>query len=133
LERISVDQLRAQGGWENLLKDVLRPSKYRNNKSAWKGLFRGRDQEIKFDSQKEMNRFLELKRDPSISELSLQERFILTHKSHLEKASYYVADFVYKRDGKWYVEDVKGMKTDTYILKRKMFKMKYPTMIFIES
>ena len=38
----------------------------------------------------------------------------------LERAVTYVADFVYEKNGKTVVEDVKGMKTKDYILKRKM-------------
>ena len=39
----------------------------------------------------------------------------------VEKAVKYYADFVYKdSDGKYVVEDVKGVKTKDYVLKRKM-------------
>lgn len=39
----------------------------------------------------------------------------------LEKQCIYVADFVYKdSDGNMVVEDTKGVKTDVYIIKRKM-------------
>lgn len=38
----------------------------------------------------------------------------------LERAVTYVADFVYEKNGETVVEDVKGMKTKDYILKRKM-------------
>jgi hypothetical protein len=38
----------------------------------------------------------------------------------LERAATYVADFTYERGGEPVVEDVKGMKTSTYRLKRKL-------------
>lgn len=39
----------------------------------------------------------------------------------IERAVYYVADFVYvNRDGDTIVEDVKGMRTPEYIIKRKL-------------
>lgn len=38
----------------------------------------------------------------------------------VEKSVKYVADFVYKENGKYIVEDTKGFKTKDYILKRKM-------------
>ena len=49
------------------------------------------------------------------------------------RAITYVADFVYERDGVTYVQDSKGMRTDVYKMKRKMFEYKYPEYIFIES
>ena len=38
----------------------------------------------------------------------------------IEKAVTYVADFVYKRDGKIVVEDTKGFRTKDYVIKRKL-------------
>ena len=43
----------------------------------------------------------------------------------LEKACVYVADFVYKQDGKQVVEDTKGVRTEAYIIKRKMMLWVY--------
>lgn len=42
--------------------------------------------------------------------------------------------FVYTRtaDGKTVVEDVKGMKTKEYIIKRKLFRLMYPEYEFCE-
>lgn len=84
---------------------------------------------IRFDSLKESNRYFELKtleRLGVISDLKLQVPFLLipTIKNSdgkvLEKAVYYKADFVYKKSNKTVVEDVKGIKTKEYILKRKL-------------
>ena len=38
----------------------------------------------------------------------------------VEKECSYIADHVYKQDGKTIVEDTKGVRTETYIIKRKM-------------
>ena len=38
----------------------------------------------------------------------------------------YIADFVYFKDGKRVVEDVKGVKTDVYRLKKKLVEALYP-------
>ena len=44
----------------------------------------------------------------------------------LERKVSYIADFVYETaDGEMVVEDVKGMKTKEYILKRKMLLYRY--------
>lgn len=40
-----------------------------------------------------------------------------------ERPCRYIADFVYIQDGKEIVEDSKGMRTDTYIVKRKLMLM----------
>jgi hypothetical protein len=37
-----------------------------------------------------------------------------------ERAVHYIADFVYEKDGKTVVEDVKGMKLPEYVIKRKL-------------
>ena len=38
----------------------------------------------------------------------------------------YIADFVYEQGGKIIVEDVKGMQTKEFKLKRKMFEYQFP-------
>lgn len=38
----------------------------------------------------------------------------------LEKSCSYIADFVYIQDGRQVVEDTKGVRTDDYIIKRKL-------------
>lgn len=38
----------------------------------------------------------------------------------LEQSCVYIADFVYKQDGRQVVEDTKGVKTADYIIKRKL-------------
>ena len=91
---------------------------------------------IKFDSKKEMNRYCELRlleKAKVISDLQLQVSFELIPKQKDERAITYKADFVYKENGILTVEDVKGIKTKDYILKRKMFKYFYPKYKFIET
>ena len=91
-----------------------------------------------FDSKKEANRWAELKllqRAGKITDLNRQVRFELVpsqydDKKHLlERPVAYVADFVYKEDGKLVVEDTKGMKTDAYIIKRKLMLERYKVRI----
>ena len=113
-------------------------SKYRNQKTVWTGQFRGRDQLITFDSKKEQYRFNELlimQKVGQISDLILQERFPIIDQSNDERGTVYVADFVYRnrKTDEWIVEDVKGKKTDVYKLKKKLFKLKYPTLTFLET
>lgn len=85
---------------------------------------------ITFDSKKEAMRYKELKelqRVGKIDRLELQPRFELQesfkHKGKPIRKIEYVADFKYLDIalGKWVVEDVKGMKTDVYKLKKKLF------------
>lgn len=87
---------------------------------------------INFDSGLEAARYRVLKmleRVKDISDLELQPKFELVgsykYKGKTVRAINYIADFKYKRDGKIIVEDVKGMRTQAYILKSKMFIKKY--------
>lgn len=92
-----------------------------------------------FDSRKEYRRFCELsllQRAGTITELSRQVEFELIPAQRepdtvgvrggikkgktIELAVKYVADFVYKENGKTVVEDTKGFKTKDYIIKRKL-------------
>lgn len=87
---------------------------------------------ITFDSRKEADRYLVLKgmeEDGSIEDLRRQVRYELVPAFDVDGRHYrpvfYVADFVYVEDGKTVVEDVKGMKTDAYRLKSKLFARRY--------
>ena len=95
----------------------LKESKYHNKKVTVDG--------ITFDSIKEAERWKTLRlmeRAGEIVGLNRQVKIELVPKSNLFRAVYYVADFVYfdKRKGKTVYEDVKGMKTDVYKLKKKL-------------
>ena len=102
-------------------------SKYNNVKTVVDG--------ITFDSQKEAKRYNDLKilqRLGHIRNLVLQPRYELQPSFKKGKTYYrkieYVADFQYfdTHLNKIVVEDVKGMKTDVYKLKKKMFEYQYP-------
>lgn len=97
--------------------EVIQPkktSKYKNLK-CWVG---GK----KFDSKKEGRRFIELclLRDAGdITLLRTQVVFWIIIKGH--KVCSYKADFVYyNRSGNMIVEDVKGIRTPLYKLKKKL-------------
>lgn len=86
-----------------------------------------------FDSVQESRRYKELKlllREGEISNLELQPRFLLQDSFKKNGKTFrkieYVADFQYIEDGKTIVEDVKGMQTDVFKLKHKIFEKKYP-------
>lgn len=85
---------------------------------------------ITFDSKKEAARYIQLKileRAGKISELTLQPRFDLVVNG--VKCGFYKADFEYTNIEKGtiahIVEDVKGMKTPVYNLKKKLIKAIY--------
>lgn len=87
---------------------------------------------ITFDSRREADRYLVLKRmeeDGVIEALRRQVRYELVPAFDVDgrhyRPVYYVADFVYVEDGKEVVEDVKGMRTDVYRLKSKLFARRY--------
>lgn len=99
-------------------------TKYRAKKTVIDG--------IKFDSKKEAKRYIalrELEKKGNIEKLMLQPRFLLQEGFRKNGKAYrkieYVADFMYEQDGKLIVEDVKGIKTDVYKLKQKLFEKRY--------
>ena len=86
---------------------------------------------IKFDSKKEAKRYSQLKlmeRSGAITELSLQPRFDLIING--KKCGFYKADFKYIENEKEVIEDVKGMLTPVYKLKKKLVKAIYNIDIF---
>ncbi len=92
---------------------MLKKAKYRNKKVEIDG--------ITFDSLKEGHRYNQLKllqRGGVISDLQLQVRF--DFELNGVKMGFYKADFGYIEEGKRVIEDVKGMKTPVYNLKKKM-------------
>lgn len=87
---------------------------------------------LKFDSKKEANRYLELRSmldNGEISELELQVPFVLIPAFNLGKKKYrqmcYIADFVYMKDGQQVVEDTKGYRTEVYKIKKKLMAYLY--------
>lgn len=90
---------------------------------------------IRFDSKKEAERYQQLmllQKAGKIAGLKLQEEFVLQNAfttvwGERIRAITYRADFTYTQDGVRYVEDVKGMKTPVYQLKKKWMAAKgYP-------
>lgn len=105
-------------------------NKYRNKKTVYNG--------IKFDSKREENRYKELKlleQGKYITHLKLQPKFELQAKYTNNKGEHirainYKADFKYIEHGQVVVEDVKGMETKEFKIKKKMFEFKYPDIDF---
>lgn len=89
----------------------------------------------RFDSELEAKRYCQLKllqRAKQISNLRLQVPFLLQEgfkkngKTH--RKIEYIADFVYEENGQTVVEDTKGIKTETFKIKQKLFEYKYPNL-----
>ena len=87
---------------------------------------------ITFDSKREADRYLVLKsmeEDGAIEDLRRQVRYELIPAFDVDgrhyRPVYYVADFVYREGDREVVEDVKGMRTDVYRLKSKLFAYRY--------
>jgi hypothetical protein len=82
---------------------------------------------VVFASVKESRRYSELKlleRAGAIRQLELQPKFVLTVDG--TKVCTYLGDFAYFENNARVVEDVKGMKTPVYRLKRKLLLALYP-------
>ena len=102
--------------------------KYNNKKTK----IRINNELITFDSKAESTRAVELallQRAGEIyalefqPEYELQEGFRRNGKAH--RAIKYIADFRYMENDELIVEDVKGIKTPAYQLKKKMFLKKH--------
>lgn len=100
----------------------MRRNKYRAVKTYVDG--------IRFDSMKEARRYQELQlmeRAGAIEDLELQPKFLLQESFRLDGKTHrkieYIADFKYwdVEKGSWVVEDVKGVKTEVYKIKKKLF------------
>lgn len=113
-------------------------SKYRAQKTVVDG--------IVFDSKKEAKRYGELKlleKAGEITDLATQwplelQAAFTDNQGNKQRAINYVADFWYfdKKKKKWIIEDVKGVRTTAYIMKRKMvlyFFQNDPSTIFLET
>lgn len=84
--------------------------------------------DVKFDSKKEAKRYTQLKqmeRAGLIENLQLQVPFVLVDKSCYGREIKYVADFVYVENDVEIVEDVKGVKTPVYRLKKRLLAERY--------
>ena len=99
-------------------------NKYHNQKVIYNG--------IKFDSQREKNYYIKLlllQEYNMIEDLKRQVKFELQPGYEINgkkiKSINYLADFTYREKGKLHVIDVKGVRTNEYKLKKKMFEYKY--------
>lgn len=88
-----------------------------------------------FDSVLEAKRYRQLvllERAKVIKNLQLQVPFLLQEGFRKNAKTYrkieYIADFVYEENGKTVVEDTKGVKTDVFEIKRKLFERRYPNL-----
>jgi hypothetical protein len=107
----------------------VKKSKYHNKKVLYDN--------IKFDSEKERDRYIQLKlmeKAGEIKDLKLQVKFELQPSFEINgktiKSIDYIADFEYYTNDEFalynhIVEDTKGFKTKEYMIKRKMFAYKY--------
>lgn len=127
--------------WESMsaksFKDMVKKeNKYHAKKTTVNG--------ITFDSKKESqdwNNLCLLEACGVISNLRRQVAFELqpayvNNAGKKIRAIEYVADFVFNKNGKTYVQDTKGgraTQTDVFKLKRKIFEYKYPDYIFVVS
>ena len=106
----------------------MKKNKYSNIKTTIDG--------IKFDSKREAEYYCELKmlkKAKEIKDFSLQPKYELQAKFKKNGTSHrainYVADFVILRnDGILEVVDIKGMETDVFKIKRKLFEFAYPNL-----
>ena len=97
--------------------------------------------DIKFDSKREAERYIQLKmlkKAGLIKELELQKTFELQPTFKKNGKTYrkitYKADFYYYDNHlkKYVVEDTKGFKTEIYKLKKKMFEYVFEDLELIE-
>lgn len=105
--------------------------KYHNKKTTVSGII--------FDSKKEAERYSLLKlleKAGEIQNLQLQQRFLIVPKEGKNKRErFYVADFVYEKNGKKIIEDVKSAitkKNPVYTLKKALVLYLFPEYDFIE-
>lgn len=91
---------------------------------------------ITFDSRKEAERYIVLRgmeKAGTIQNLRLQVPYKLSEPYKIAgktvKGTKYIADFVYTLNGREIVEDVKGVKTAAYRIKRNWMHEKYGIVI----
>lgn len=107
-------------------------NKYRNRKTVIDN--------VTFDSKREAERYFELKmllKIGKIKNLKLQPKFTLLDpfvdaKGVKHRGIEYRADFAYLENNVPVVEDSKGVRTEVYKLKLKLFLSKYRNVRFAE-
>ena len=104
--------------------------KKRNKYGAIKTAYYG----ITFDSKGEAERYLklrEMQNEKKIINLKMQQKFPLEVNG--KKVCDYIADFTYTEHGEFIVEDFKGVLTDLFRLKAKLFEAIYGFKIRISN
>jgi hypothetical protein len=92
---------------------------------------------IEFDSRREAERYQELQileRAGYIKGLKIHPIYTLIdgfeYRGKRERPIKYEGDFQYVENGEIVCEDVKGVRTKVFMLKQKLFKLRYPTIDF---
>lgn len=137
--RISAEEYRTQNMSNRTKKDRMTGKEYLKLKNSTKrrGKYNNRKVELDghvFDSQMEADYYAQLKLRKKAGEILfyrlqpeylLQPEFEKDGKKH--RAIWYIADFeIHHNDGSIEVVDVKGVKTQVFRIKEKMFHKKYP-------
>lgn len=107
-------------------KKQKKKSKYNNEKTVVDG--------IKFDSKKEAEYYIQLKllkKAGEIKDIGLQPKFELQPGFKKNGVTYrpitYIADFVItNNDGTTEIVDIKGVETQVFKIKKKLFEYMYP-------
>lgn len=105
------------------MKPLFKNSKYKNKKTFVEGIL--------FDSKKEAQKYVDLKKDPRVRSIKLQPSYLLQEAFEKNRkkyrAIYYKADFEIEYwNGSSAALDTKGFKTEVFKLKEKLFHYKYP-------
>lgn len=135
--RISAEEYRAQNMSNRTKKDRMTGKEYFKNSTKRRGKYNNRKVELDghtFDSQMEADYYLQLKLREKAGEILfyrlqpeylLQPEFEKDGKKH--RAIWYIADFeIHHNDGSIEVVDVKGVRTQVFRIKEKMFHKRYP-------
>lgn len=97
-----------------MTQDTAKPNKYKAQRTG------------KYASKAEARRAAELKmleRAGKITDLQEQVRWKVIPSQDGERPVFYVVDFQYRdQNGELHLEDVKGVRTDAYIIKRKLMQ-----------
>jgi hypothetical protein len=117
--------------WAKQLQGKPEVSKYRARRTIIEG--------HRFDSHAEAMRYCQLKlmqEGGAITDLACQTPFTLQdgfiHQGKRIMAITYYSDFTYREGGHLVAEDVKGVRTQVYLIKRKMLLKRYPDLDFRE-
>ena len=113
-------------------KEIIKPKKKRKYKNTTITV-----DNIRFDSNYEANYYADLKTLERVKEIigfCRQPQFTLQYERGDERPITYKPDFIiFHKDGSYEVIETKGFVTEEYILRRKLFKEKFPEIKFTEA